>query len=222
MQELTLPRKSSRTQVRPLGNSVPASTEAAEPSAPVSRKEQILTSAAKIFFSKGYHATTIEDVARDVGMLKGSLYYYIDSKEGLLYELLLGVIEQGDAYIRTRLLGIDDPVEALRVALRGHIEYIIENQVRVGLFLHEFDTLPGQRQRHIREAMQRYQQMFIEIVRCGQATGKFVSDDAWLLVNGLLGMGNWIYRWYRGNRLPDRATVQNTFVSLLMNGILKK
>ena len=156
-----MPRKSSRTQVRPLGNSVPASTEAAEPSAPVSRKEQILTSAAKIFFSKGYHATTIEDVARDVGMLKGSLYYYIDSKEGLLYELLLGVIEQGDAYIRTRLLGIDDPVEALRVALRGHIEYIIENQVRVGLFLHEFDTLPGRRQRHIREAMQRYQQMFI-------------------------------------------------------------
>jgi len=200
----------------------PATAGAASPAKPSSRKEQILASAAKIFFTKGYHATTIEDVARDVGMLKGSLYYYIDSKEDLLYELLLGVIEQGDAYIRTRLVGIDRPIEALRVALKGHIEYIIQNQVRVGLFLHEFDTLPGRRQKHIREAMQRYQQMFIEIVRRGQARGKFVADDAWLLVNGMLGMGNWIYRWYRGDKLPDRDIVQTTFVSLLMNGILKK
>lgn len=217
-----MPRKSSRTQIRTVGNSQPVSTEPAGPPARVSRKEQILGSAAKIFFSKGYHASTIEDVARDVGMLKGSLYYYIDSKEDLLYELLLGVIEKGDAYIRTQLAGIDDPVEALRVALRGHIEYIIENQIRVGLFLHEFDTLPGRRQKRIREAMQRYQEMFIEIVRRGQALGKFITDDAWLLVNGMLGMGNWIYRWYRGDRLPERDTVQSTFVSLLMNGILKK
>jgi AcrR family transcriptional regulator len=196
-----------------------ASTEAAWPS---NRKEQILLSAARIFFSKGYHATTIEDVARDVGMLKGSLYYYINSKEDLLYELLLGVIEHGDAYIRTRLAGISDPVEALRIALRGHIEYIIENQVHVGLFLHEFDTLPGRRQKRIRDAMQGYQQMFIDIVRRGQTAGKFVTDDPWVLVNGMLGMGNWIYRWYHGKRLPGRDTVQATFVSLLMNGILKK
>lgn len=215
-------RKSSRTQSRTAGSSQLASPVAAWPSRPSNRKEQIFASAARIFYAKGYHATTIEDVARDVGMLKGSLYYYIDSKEDLLYELLLGVIEHGDAYIRTRLVGIRDPGEALRVALKGHIEYIIENQIRVGLFLHEFDTLPGRRQKRIRDAMQGYQQMFIEIVRRGQTTGKFVTDDPWVLVNGMLGMGNWIYRWYHGKNLPDRDTVQNTFVSLLMNGILKK
>ena len=67
------------------------------------RMAEILDSAAKFFYTKGYHATSIEDVARDVGMLKGSLYYYIKSKEDLLYGLLLGVIKQGTGESRRRL-----------------------------------------------------------------------------------------------------------------------
>ena len=61
-------------------------------SKPGTRLEEVLQSAANIFFAKGFHATSIEDVARDVGMLKGSLYYYIKSKEFLWFQLLLAAI----------------------------------------------------------------------------------------------------------------------------------
>lgn len=186
------------------------------------RRGEILASAAKIFYAKGYHATTIEDVARDVGMLKGSLYYYIKSKEDLLYELLLNVIEQGDANVAERIASATDPVGKLRRALEGEIDHIIRNQVRVGLFLHEFGTLSGRRQRRVQEAMLRYQNRFVEIVQEGQAGGVFLGGDPWLVVNAMLGMCNWIYRWYHGEHKPGLELVQKTFIEILMNGVLKE
>ena len=104
-------------------------------SKPGTRLEEVLQSAANIFFAKGFHATTIEDVARDVGILKGSLYYYIKSKDDLLFRLLLAGIEDGDAYIARHIDPDGDPVEQLERAIRAQIDYIIQNRVPFGLFL---------------------------------------------------------------------------------------
>jgi len=105
-------------------------------SKPATRLEEVLQSAANIFFAKGFHATTIEDVASDVGMLKGSLYYYIKSKDDLLFRLLLAGIEDGDAHIAGHIDHDGDPVEQLERAIRAQIDYIIEHRVPFGLFLH--------------------------------------------------------------------------------------
>ena len=65
--------------------------------------EEILACAANLFYKKGYHVTTIEDLANEVGMLKGSLYYYIKSKEDLLYQLLLDVIVAGQMRVSEKI-----------------------------------------------------------------------------------------------------------------------
>lgn len=186
-----------------------------------SRLEEVLDSAAKIFFSKGFHGTTIEDVAKDVGMLKGSLYYYIKSKDDLLYQLLYSVIEEGDAHIAQHIDTQGDPVVQLRRALEAQIEYIIENRVRVGLFLHEFDTLSGKRQHTVVELMTRYNNRFVELVRRGQAQGKFDDGDPVLIVNGILGMINWIYRWFHEEEPTDPAEIKRVFVRIIMKGLAK-
>ncbi len=80
-----------------------------EQAKPATRLEEVLQSAANIFFAKGFHATSIEDVARDVGMLKGSLYYYIKSKDDLLFRLLLAGIEDSDAFIAQHIDPAGDP-----------------------------------------------------------------------------------------------------------------
>jgi len=185
------------------------------------RLEEVLNSAAKIFFSKGFHGTTIEDVARDVGMLKGSLYYYIKSKEDLLYRLLFAVIEQGDAFIAKNIDPAGDPVVQLRRALEAQVDYIIQNRVRVGLFLHEFDTLSGKRQYKVVAVMTRYNNRFVELVRRGQQQGKFMEGDPILLVNGFLGMINWIYRWYHADDPTEPAEIKRVFVQIIMKGLSK-
>jgi AcrR family transcriptional regulator len=185
------------------------------------RLEAVLRSAANIFFAKGFHATSIEDVARDVGMLKGSLYYYIKSKDDLLFQLLLAGIEDGDAFIAKQIDPSGDPVEQLELAIRAQIDYIIQNKVPFGLFLHEFDSLPGKRQHKLTAVMSRYNNRFVELVQKGQKQGTLMEGEPWIIVNGMLGMCNWLYRWYDTDHLSDPEQVKKAFVEMIFRGIRK-
>lgn len=188
---------------------------------PATRLEEVLQSAANIFFAKGFHATSIEDVARDVGMLKGSLYYYIKSKDDLLFRLLLAGIEDGDAFIAQQIDPEGDPVEQLERAIRAQIDYIIQKRVQFGLFLHEFDSLSGKRQHKLISVMSRYNSRFVELVRRGQEQGKLMDGEPWIIVNGILGMCNWLYRWYDTDEISDPEQVKQIFLRMLLHGIRK-
>lgn len=191
-------------------------------SKPATRLEEVLQSAANIFFTKGFHATSIEDVARDVGILKGSLYYYIKSKDDLLFRLLMAGIEDGDAFIAQQIDVQGDPLEQLERAIRAQIDYIIQHRVPFGLFLHEFDSLPGKRQHKLISVMARYNSRFVELVRRGQGQGQIVEGQPWIIVNGILGMCNWLYRWYDPDQGGDAEQIKNVFVRMVFAGICKK
>lgn len=191
-------------------------------SKPGTRLEEVLQSAANIFFTKGFHATSIEDVARDVGMLKGSLYYYIKSKDDLLFQLLLAGIEDGDAFIAQQIDPAGDPVAQLERAIRSQIDYIIQNRVPFGLFLQEFDSLSGKRQHKVISVMSRYNKRFVELVRKGQEQGKIIQGDPWIIVNGILGMCNWLYRWYDPEPGANSEQIKTVFVRMIFEGIRKK
>ena len=191
-------------------------------SKPATRLEEVLQSAANIFFAKGFHATSIEDVARDVGMLKGSLYYYIKSKEDLLFQLLLAGIEDGDAFIAQQIEPEGDPVEQLEKAIRAQIDYIIQHRVPFGLFLHEFDSLSGKRQHKLISVMSRYNSRFVDLVRRGQEQGKIIRGEPWILVNGILGMCNWLYRWYDPDQGSDPEQIKSVFLRMIFEGIREK
>ena len=189
---------------------------------PGTRLEEVLQSAANIFFAKGFHATSIEDVARDVGMLKGSLYYYIKSKDDLLFQLLLAGKEDGDAFIAQQIDPACEPVAQLERAIRAQIEYILLNRVPFGLFLQEFDSLSGKRQHKLISVMSRYNKRFVELVRKGQEQGKIIQGDPWIIVNGILGMCNWLYRWYDPEPDVNSEQIKTVFVQLIFEGIRKK
>jgi AcrR family transcriptional regulator len=191
-------------------------------SQPATRLEEVLQSAANIFFAKGFHATSIEDVARDVGMLKGSLYYYIKSKDDLLFQLLLAGIEDGDAFIARQIDVAGDPVEQLERAIRAQIDYIIQNKVPFGLFLHEFDSLSGKRQHKLISVMSRYNSRFVDLVRRGQQQGQLIDGEPWLIVNGILGMCNWLYRWYDTDHVSGPEQIKQVFLRMILSGIQKQ
>ena len=186
------------------------------------RLEAVLQSAANIFFAKGFHATSIEDVARDVGMLKGSLYYYINSKDDLLFRLLLAGIEDSDAFIAQQIDPQGEPAAQLERAIRAQIDYIIQNRVPFGLFLHEFDSLSGKRQHKLIAVMSRYNNRFVDLVRKGQEQGKLIDGEPWVIVNGILGMCNWLYRWYDTDQVSGPEQIKQVFLRMILSGIQKK
>ena len=105
---------------------------------PRRRQSEILEAAAVVFREKGYESTSIQDIADAVGILKGSLYYYIDSKEELLYEILrkthddaLRNVERTQAFEGTAL-------EKVREFVASHVRFNAENLVKMGVFFHDF------------------------------------------------------------------------------------
>lgn len=216
---LAVPSKKSKRQPSPKPLRARGPAQTGSKSKPGTRLEEVLQSAANIFFAKGFHATSIEDVARDVGMLKGSLYYYIKSKEDLLFQLLLAGIEDGDAYIAQHIDVHGDPIQQLERAVRAQIDYIIQNKVPFGLFLHEFDSLSGKRQHKVIAVMSRYNSRFVDLVKRGQEQGKLIEGEPWLIVNGILGMCNWLYRWYDTDHVSSPEQVKQVFLNMLLNGL---
>ncbi len=214
--------KNTKSKAPPKPLRARESSGAAVKSKSGTRLEEVLRSAANIFFAKGFHATSIEDVARDVGMLKGSLYYYIKSKDDLLFQLLLAGIEDGDAFIAGQIDEAGEPVEQLERAIRAQIDYIIKNKVPFGLFLHEFDSLSGKRQHKLISVMSRYNARFVDLVRKGQEQEKLIEGEPWLIVNGILGMCNWLYRWYDTDHVSGPEQVKQVFLRMIMQGIRKR
>jgi TetR/AcrR family transcriptional regulator, cholesterol catabolism regulator len=152
-------------------------------------------------------------------MLKGSLYYYIKSKDDLLFRLLLAGIEDSDAFIARQIDPQGEPVEQLERAIRAQIDYIIENRVQFGLFLHEFDSLSGKRQHKLISVMSRYNSRFVELVRRAQEQHKLIPGEPWIIVNGILGMCNWLYRWYDADQGTASEQIKNVFVRMIFEGI---
>jgi AcrR family transcriptional regulator len=95
----------------------------------MSRKEELSRQAARLFAEKGYHGTSIGDLADSMGVQKGSLYAHIEGKEDLLYETMRG----GAAAFHGALDSVPDdapPAEKVRLALRAHLRVVYEERIR--------------------------------------------------------------------------------------------
>jgi AcrR family transcriptional regulator len=93
------------------------------------KHRQIVDGACKIFFEKGYHPTTIRDIAKACGMSMGQLYHYIHSKDDVLYLIHKHMHKVWYDYLRrSNLEQIDDPVQKFREALNQILQFQIENK----------------------------------------------------------------------------------------------
>src|SRR5919112_3179734 len=109
------------------------------------RHAEVIDAAVEIFYEKGYSAAAIQDVADAVGMLKGSLYYYIDTKEDLLFEICERVHAQSLG-ILDEVAALDlPPIERIRAYIYAHVKWYLENTKLVGVFFREWRYLTGDR-----------------------------------------------------------------------------
>jgi AcrR family transcriptional regulator len=185
-----------------------------------SRREEMVAVAARLFSERGYHGTSMADVAGVLGLLRGSLYAHIGSKEELLYD----VVERGAQRFLERgagALGLDAPApERLRAFLAGHIETAIEQLEAGTVFLNEWRYLSDAPRSDIKSKRDRYEDMVRTILSEGIARGEFRADlDVPLAARLVLSAGNWIYAWYReGGEMTPRE-VGAGFADMLVRGL---
>lgn len=184
------------------------------------RYDEVLRAAGEVFAEKGYEASSTQDIADRLGILKGSLYYYTDSKESLLFELVEGALRRG--LQRTEKIAEQDKpaVDRLRELVQGHIEYLTDNLVNVKLLLHERRSLAPAHRDLVRELEEAYQSRVRALVAEGQADGSIRDDlDPRIVALAILGALNWLYRWYQdGNGHLGPAEIASQFSVILVEG----
>ena len=181
------------------------------------RRLQLTREAARLFAEKGYHGTSIGDLAEAMGVQKGSLYAHIDSKQDLLYETM----RDGAAAFHAALDTIPEdvhPVEKIRLALRGHLRVVAEQLDVATVFVREWRYLEGERHEEIVAERRRYEERFRALFREGRDLGELRTDldDATAALLAL-SAANWAYTWLKPGR--DTDGLADEFYALLVEGM---
>lgn len=162
------------------------------------RWAELIEVATQVFYEKGYDGASLQDIADRLGMLKGSLYYYIQSKEDLLFDVISTVHRDGLAVVRARADVEGTPLEKLESVIVGHVEHTCRNLVPTAVFLHELSALPADRREEVLGSEHAYQGVFRDLIEQAQKQEDVRDDlDPRLATLSVLGSTNWVYRWFR-------------------------
>ena len=186
------------------------------------RDDVVIAAAISVMSEKGYPSTSIQDVATRVGVLKGSLYHYFNSKEELLFRFLEEWHELTRA-IHQEIEQLDlPPLEKLLLNVRRSSEWFLANVERANIFFTEMKHLTGERHTTAAGWGRVFERSISDSVVAGQAEGSIRTDiDQRLLTRFVLGAVNNVRFWpsRRSGRQFDKDTIVDALVSLVGDSI---
>jgi AcrR family transcriptional regulator len=182
----------------------------------------LLQAAFEAFLEKGYAAATMADIAARMGMLKGSLYHYIETKEDLLFALAELGAEQGEEFVRDqRKLESASPSERVVGFIRS---LIVEShklpQPLQAVVDQELHRLSPKRLATIIERRDRVSAYFHRILEDGIQDGSFRTDlNVSITTNVVFSGVSTMYRWYRPSGSLSLEEIADEFVGLILRGL---
>lgn len=184
-----------------------------------SRREQILATAVQLFSARGYHATSMRDIAEALGLQAGSLYVHIEGKEELLFEIVDRGADQFLAAVAPVAAAPRPAPERLREAMRAHLRVMARHLDTATVFFHEWRFLDAGRRQRILAKRDRYEQLFRAIVADGVREGSLRPVDVPMAARAVLSMVNWFYHWYRPEGPLSADEVADRFADLVLHGL---
>jgi AcrR family transcriptional regulator len=181
---------------------------------------EICVAAARIFSEKGFHATSINEVADAVHLTKAGLYYYIKGKQDLLFRIMDLAMDTLEQEVVVAALREEDLVERLRTIIARYTRLIIEGRNELSILVNEIEGL-SEAQRAQIVARQREFMRFIRRTLDELAAAGLLTDiDSTVGAYGLSGMILWASRWYRSRgRLNVDELIENV-TRLALGGLL--
>ncbi|MDQ0218108.1 TetR/AcrR family transcriptional regulator [Peribacillus cavernae] len=180
----------------------------------VEKRNEIIETAAKVFREYGYDAGTIKDVAEVLDVTTANVYYYIKSKEELLYEIILRSLNLGLKKLDEIEKSLDSG-ERLKKLMEVHVKLIIDERNMFTVLFDSKDRLDTEHYSIIREKENQYLNYFRRAI-------KNAIDDQLIppisIDNGLhaiMGMCNWVYKWHKKDRDPSYKELADDWFRLI-------
>ena len=181
------------------------------------RRDELTREAARLFAERGFHGTSMGDLADALGVQKGSLYSLTGSKQ----ELLFATMREGARAFHAALAAVpeDAPaIERIRTALRGHLRVVSEQLDVATVFTREWRYLEAGHRAEILHERRRYEERWRALFREGVESGDLRTDlDAGAATLLVLSAANWAYTWLEPGR--DTDELADRFTAILVDGV---
>ena len=185
------------------------------------RLAEVYRTAAQIILRKGYDATSINDIANALGMTKAGLYHYINGKKELLFDIMNFGLDELDEEVATPACSIADPSARLRFIITSHAQLVTRGQGAITILVDEITALPPAQNRIITRRKREYFNRLRELLNELKAAGKLNDVDTTAATFSLLGMVNWLSRWFRQDGDLTQEQVAEQIAKIALNGLLR-
>lgn len=181
------------------------------------RRSQILQMAGHLFSQRGYHATSIRDLAKALNLQGGSLYAHIASKEELLLEVVRQAAERFQKVLEA--LPPEDPAARMKALVKGHLRVIAEELPRATVFFHEWKHLSPPLLEEAKALRRRYEEGVQGVIAEGVEKGVFRVEDLRLATLFVLSALNWTYQWYRKDGPLSLEALAEAYAGMLLRAL---
>jgi len=180
------------------------------------KKRDIILSAVKIVNKKGSQEATMEEIAAELLMTKGSLYYYFKNKEDLLFQCHEMVLGQAISELQHYVNEVISNEQKLRKMIANHIRYMIEEKETFNMIIKPDQTFSKDYLHPILRKRNEYAAWFDEVIQQGVEEGEFTIKEPKIARMILLGSMNWIQQWYKPDRDKSIEELQAIYADYLL------
>jgi len=185
-------------------------------------RTEILNSAAQIFSEKGYHGTSMQDIALSVNLQKASLYHHVSSKQEILFELLNQGLDLLSSRVKFAIDGLEPPNERLHKAICAYLGTLAEHQELASVLLFEYRSLePEYLNRHIPRRDQ-FEKIWRDLIQEGIDAGIYSCQHPSLYARALLGELNWTVTWFRLDGQMTADEIADQMAHLFLMGLTSR
>jgi AcrR family transcriptional regulator len=183
------------------------------------RLAEIITYATEVFCKKGYEGASMRDLSRASGMSLAGLYYYFESKERLLFLIQKHTFSTIVQRLKTRLEGITDPEERIRIFILNHLEYFLANQAAMKVLSHEAEALKNGFAAELAGVKREYYRICVGLLD-DLKHERSLQFSTRIAVLSLFGMMNWIYTWHNPRVDADAESIAREMGDLFLRGVM--
>ena len=182
------------------------------------KRAAVITEAARAFSTGGYHSTSLDDVAQQLGVTKTALYYYVSSKEEILYACHIISCDLGDEALALAHAQDGSGLDRVKVLASKYIEMLTS---RLGAFtvLTEIDALSEGNRKSIAARRSAFDRKFRALLKSGIGDGSIRPIDPKFAVFFFMGAVNWMTRWYDPSGTASSQQIAEQFTDFLVKAI---
>ena len=177
---------------------------------------------AQIFRDRGFDATSVSDIARALGLTKAGLYHHFESKETLLFEIMMFGLDKVRDEVIVPVRAIRDPEERLRQLILRHGRIITRGQGAVAHLGDEIRALPPASRRQIENRMRIYFDLVRDTLDELKADGRLRNVDLTVATFSLIGMIVWLPRWFRQDGRLTQDQVAKELATLALGALVRR